>query len=44
MVEKDEKNIELLDKSIVFEGNNDNIQPLLVLNLVRGHVSAIHKF
>ena len=45
MVESYEKNVRLLDESIIFEGNDDNVQPPVVLmyNSVRGYVSAIHE-
>lgn len=45
IVEKNEEHIELLDESIIFEGDNDNIQSPIVLmyNSVRGYVSAIHE-
>lgn len=44
MVEINE-DVELLDESIIFEGDDDNVQPPVVLmyNLVRGYVSAIHE-
>lgn len=45
MVESDEKNVRLLDESIMFEGDDDNVKPPVVLmcNSVRGYVSAIHE-
>lgn len=44
-IEREEKDIELLDENIIFEGDDDNIQPPVVLmyNSVRGYVSAIHE-
>lgn len=44
-IEREEEDIELLDENIIFEGDDDNIQPPVVLmyNSVRGYVSAIHE-
>ena len=45
MVERNEEHVGLLDSGIIFEGDDDNVQPPIVLmyNSVRGYVSAIHK-
>lgn len=44
-MERDEEDVGLLDESITFEGDDDNVQPPVVFmyNLLRGYVSAIHE-
>lgn len=45
MVERNEEHVELLDNGIIFKGDDDNVQPPIVLIyiLVRRYVSAIHE-
>ncbi len=44
-VQRTEQDIEALDNKVIFEGNDDNVQPPVVLmyNSVREYISAIHQ-